>query len=462
MQERGIKDIKIAVKESKSEIGFEKSLSKTSCLMIGIGGLIGGGIFSVIGAISVFTGSYSYLSYLITGIVALFTVYSYSKLNNIWTSPGGEYKQLEMAFSGSHLQNLAPFIGLLLYFGYITTIALYAYTFSVYILYLFNIEQNSFLIDFFITLSIIILIIVNLRGIGGSSKTQNFIVIIYISILVTFITIGIIYAVQQPIQMQINIGLDSGSLGGINFLGIILGSSLILISYEGFQLIAYESREMKNKEDGLKMMKWAIVIAMCIYCLLGFTAMALLGVSEISGENAELSIALAASKVSIVLYYFVVFSALLATSGAINATILGSSRLAYMLAKDKVIPKSLSRISKRKVPALAIITTGLISIILALATGGALAIAGLAGLIFSQVFFIINFTNFKVRERTKSKAIFPIIGMILTAGFFSILIFYSILNIKQEIFSLLSFFIMEVATLAFLHYHSKNTNNDLT
>jgi amino acid transporter len=49
--------------------------------MIGIGGLIGGGIFSVIGVISIYTGPYTYISYFITGVVALITVYSYQKLN---------------------------------------------------------------------------------------------------------------------------------------------------------------------------------------------------------------------------------------------------------------------------------------------------------------------------------------------------------------------------------------------
>jgi hypothetical protein len=96
------------------------------------------------------------------------------------------------------------------------------------------------------------------------------------------------------------------------------------------------------------------------------------------------------------------------------------------------------------------------SIILALLTGGALAIAGLAGLIFTQIFFIVNFTNFKARKLTKSNVIIPIIGMVLTAGFFSVLLFYSFLNFLQEIFSLLSFIIMETVTLLSVYYHSKN------
>ena len=119
---------------------FHKHLSKFSCLMIGIGGLIGGGIFSVIGAISTYAGPYAYLSYLITGIIGLFNVYSYSKLTSKWSNPGGEYSCVSIVFCKTHLALLGPFIGILLYFGSITTMALYAYTFSVYFILMFNIK----------------------------------------------------------------------------------------------------------------------------------------------------------------------------------------------------------------------------------------------------------------------------------------------------------------------------------
>ncbi len=432
--------------------------------MIGVGGLIGGGIFSVIGVISTFTGPYSYLSYVITGLVALITVYSYQKLNLKWCDPGGEYTCVQNAFHNSKLQNLGPFIGILLFFGYIVTMALYAYTFSVYFILMFDVGYNFYLIAIIIIILISILMLLNLKGVKESARIQSLLVIIYCCIFLIFLILGISFVLQNPDRMVTNVGLDSESITNINIMGIILGSSCILISYEGFQLIAYGSHEMEDMEGGLKMMKWALVTSMVFYCAVGFTTMAVLGVSGITGEgthDAEVSIAVAALiSIGILGMFLIILGALLSTASALNATILGSSRLAYMMAKDEVLPQKISKINKNKVPYISIIITGIISIILALSTGGALAIAGLAGLIFAQIFFIINFTNFKARKETGSNAILPITGMILTASFFSILIFYSFFNIYQEIYSLLSFFVMEVAAIFFVvHIKRKNGNS---
>jgi len=149
---------------------FHKHLSKFSCLMIGIGGLIGGGIFSVIGVISIFTGPYSYISYFLTGIIALFTVYSYQKLTSKWCNPGGEYTCIQGALSGTTLQNLGPFIGILLIFGYVSSMALYSYTFSIYFIFLFNLKYIFFLIALIITILFAFFIFVNLKGVKESSR----------------------------------------------------------------------------------------------------------------------------------------------------------------------------------------------------------------------------------------------------------------------------------------------------
>ncbi len=137
---------------------------------------------------------------------------------------------------------------------------------------------------------------------------------------------------------------------------------------------------------------------------------------------------------------------------------LGSSRLAFMMSKDKVLPEKFSRISKNKVPYISIIITGILRIIPTLFTGGALAIAGVAGLIFAQIFFIINFSNFKARKSTNSNAVLPIVGMILTGSLFTILMVYNFLNF--EIFVLISFFLMEGVTLFFVFHISKNNKNN--
>jgi len=447
----------------KDQFIFHKHLSKFSCLMIGIGGLIGGGIFSVIGVISIYTGPYSYLSYLITGVVALITVYSYQKLNFKWSGPGGEYSVIQGAFKDSKLQILGAFAGLLLIFGYITSLALYAYTFSIYFLHLFNIEYNYLFLSIIIIVIFMIFTLLNLRGVKESGRFQNILVVIKVLILIVFSIAGIIYAIRSPQQMILNVGLDIDSLKRINIVGIIMGSASIIVSYQGFQLIAYVPYEMKDVKGGLKMMRWSVLISMILYCSVGFTVISILGISGlIEGgiRNAEIAVANAAlsfmGKYGMVI---IVIGVLLSTASALNATILGVSRLIYIMGIDRIFPKKLSLLSKNKVPYNAILFISILSAIFTILTGGALAIASVAGLIFAQVFFIINFTNFKVKRETKSKAIVPFLGMILTCFFFIILLGYNLINIRQEIISFISFLVMESFVLFFVFHNNKKNNN---
>ncbi|MFX0012814.1 MAG: APC family permease, partial [Candidatus Hermodarchaeota archaeon] len=258
-----------------------------------------------------------------------------------------------------------------------------------------------------------------------------------------------------------NVGLDSTSLNEINFPGILIGSSSIIVSYVGFQLIAYHSYEMKNVNGGLKMMRWSLIIAMIVYISVAFTAVAVLGVSGLVGENvhdAEIAVANAASNFMGPLgLYVIIVGALLSTASALNATMLGSSRLAYMISFDGIFPKILSKISKNKVPYISIIFTSSMSILLSIFTGGALAIAGLAGLIFAQVFFIINYSAFKSRKLIKSNPTYNLIGMVSMAFLFAILLFNYIMNLDTEIFSLISFIIIELATFLFVYNLNKRT-----
>jgi len=93
------------------------------------------------------------------------------------------------------------------------------------------------------------------------------------------------------------VGLNFNSISNFNFFGIILGSSLIIVSYQGFQLITYGVYEMEDRKGGLNMMKWSLIISLIIYCCVAFTAVAVLSISELIGNHvhdAEVAIAIAA------------------------------------------------------------------------------------------------------------------------------------------------------------------------
>jgi amino acid transporter len=428
---------------------FHRHLGKFSCLMIGVGGLIGGGIFSVIGTISQFSGPYSYISYLITGFIALITVYSYQKLNMKWHGPGGEYSVVKEAFLNSKYESLGDFIGILLNFGYIVSMALYSYTFSVYFLFLFNIEPNIYSLSIIVIAIFCIFTLLNLRGVKESSRFQNMLVMIKVLILLVFSVLGLTFALRNPTQLLINVGLDSNSFGMMNIGGIIIGSAAIIVSYQGFQLIAYGAHEMKDISGGLRMMRLSVIISLLVYVFVGFTALAVLGLTKLIGTGNDAEIAIANAALNFMGPFgtvIVIIGALLSTSSALNATILGSSRLIYKLSKDGTFFKRLSRVNKNKVPSNSIILISVLSAVFTIVTGGALAIATVAGLIFSQVFFVMNFTNYKARKKTSSKTILPIIGMLTMLSMFSILLGNSIMNFDKEKIALTVFILIELFT----------------
>ena len=441
---------------------FHRHLSKFSCLMIGIGGLIGGGIFSVIGSISQYTGPYSYISYLITGLIALITVYSYQKLNMKWAGPGGEYSIIKGAFLNTKYESLSEFIGILLNFGYIISMALYSYTFSVYFLLLVNIEPNFYSLSMTVITLFGVFTFLNLRGVKESARFQNILVMIKVLILVTFSILGLIYSLRNPNQFLLNVGFDSNSLGRMNIGGIIVGSASIIVSYQGFQLIAHGSHEMKDVSGGMKMMKLSIIISLIIYCFVGFTALSVLGLTDLIGKGNDAEVAIANAALNFMGPFgavFIIIGALLSTASALNATIIGNSRLIYMLGMDGAFFKSMSKVNKNKVPGNAIILISVLSVIFTIFTGGALAIAIVAGLIFSQIFFIVNFTNYKARKSTSSKPILPIIGMLTNFFLFCILLGNVIIDFNKEYITLIMFILTEFSTfilVIFIYLKKKN------
>lgn len=107
-----------------------KPLGLTELVAIAIGGMVGGGIFTVLGISVSIVGVLTPVAISIGGIMALFAAYSYVKLGLYYRGEGASFTYFEKAFPSSHF---APsIIGWLVLFGYISGLSLYAYTFSAY------------------------------------------------------------------------------------------------------------------------------------------------------------------------------------------------------------------------------------------------------------------------------------------------------------------------------------------
>ena len=157
-----------------------KKLGLKELIAIGVGGMIGGGIFSVLGMAVEISGNAAPIAFGLGSLIALAAGYSYVKLALTYHSDGASFTYLERAFPQN--LNIAGVAGWTIIVGYIGTLSLYAYTFGAYGADLFG-DQNTPLVRIFLTISVLLFfMIINLWGVKASGEIED--IVVYIKILI--------------------------------------------------------------------------------------------------------------------------------------------------------------------------------------------------------------------------------------------------------------------------------------
>lgn len=423
--------IKVLILEIDSQAKLAKELGLKEALAIAIGAMIGGGIFTALGRVVVLAGPFAVFSFLLGGIISLLTAHSYVKLVSKYPSAGGEFVILRRGFSNPFFGN---FIGMLLWLGYSVTIALYASTFGAYVSEWFHriIEISFFdphstdLINFRQLMSataIFTFMAINLKGVKETGFIQNIIVSFKLGVLLLLATIGLLFI--QPdryVKSFERVESTGGSVFMTFFSGIFVGGAIIFVSYEGFQVIANTVEELKDPTRIVPIgMYVSVVVVTITYMAVSFVAIGL-----IDGEITETALIQAVEFLGPVAVTLITLGAIASTTSAINATLLGSSRLAYVMSDWEAFPKKLATISqKSKVPYVSIIVTSVISFLFtALGTGSVIAEVG--SIIFLVIFLAINFSVIKIYKDESTLvskiAVFLISLNLLLAVYFALFI----------------------------------------
>lgn len=411
---------------------FAKELGLTEAISIAVGAMIGGGIFTALGRLSNITGPSAFLSFFLGGIIAFLTANSYYRLVSKYPSAGGEFVILRRGFSNPLIGNST---GAMLWLGYSVTIALYAFTFGNYVsefIYgitnaeFYNIDNPALITGrkIFSFLSIALFMYINLRGVKETGIIQNAIVSFKVMVLLFVGILGL--ALLKPSRYDPFTASSDAfvkSLGAFSgFGGILIGGAVVFVSYEGFQVIANTVEEMKNPARDVKLGMYGSVIAVTvIYILVTIATFSL--VSDIHNIT-ETALINAVAFLGTWATLLVTLAAAASTTSAINATLLGSSRLAYVMSDWNAFPRRFAVLSKStKVPYLAIIITSLISWLFTF-FGNAAEIAEVGSILFLGIFLTINISVLKIFPTKKNEvaktAIIAILSYIIL-----VLIFFS-------------------------------------
>lgn len=390
----------------------EKLLGLKELLAIGIGAMIGGGIFSVMGLAVTITGNSTPIAFALGGILALVAGYSYIKLALAYRDDGASFTYLEKAFPTHPF--IASITGWTVILGYIGTMALYAFTFGAYGSELLGHAESKALRQLLSVGIILVFMIINLYGAKGSGRTEDIIVYSKIMLLGLLAIAGARGIQSAELSPLLDRGLPS----------VFMAAALIFVAYEGFQLITNTVCETFKPSKNLpRAIYGAIAIVTLIYISLSLVAVGSLPESQLIAAR-EYALAIAAEpSLGNGGRILVSIAALLATASAINATMLGASRMMAQMATEKDMPKAFSFRNKEAVPWIAVVTMATLTVFLTY-FGGLELIAAFSSMTFLLVSLGVSLANVKLHTRTDSNLSLVILGSVLLSVTISTLIFY--------------------------------------
>ena len=377
-----------------------RSIGLFGAISIGVGGMVGGGIFAVLGeAVSLAHGATA-IAFLFAGVVALLTSYSYAKLSVHYQNRGGTVVFIDNAF-GHNL--LSGSVNLMLWLSYLVTISLYAVAFASYGQTFFPDNTSSWLKHLLISTAIVLPAIINVISASFVSKSETAIVLIKIILLVLIILTSATYVDTQRLSFE---------YWGTP-LSIVVAGMVIFVAYEGFELIANAAEDIKNPKQNLpKAFYGSVVLVIILYVLIAVITVGTVPEAQLlTAKDYALAVA-AKPALGNIGFTIVAVAALLATFSAINATIYGNARLGFILAKDGELPQILDK-EKRDIPTKGIILTLALSLLMANSINlTEIAIIGSAS--FLLVFFIVNIAALKLYKEIDAKKFILVISSVVS------------------------------------------------
>lgn len=383
-------------------------------IAIALGGMVGGGIFSILGISVQQVGNATPVAILVGGILASFAAYSYVKLALYYKDEGATYSFFKKTFPDSHFA--ASVIGWLIVFGYISTLALYAFTFSSYLCSMFPADSPSWTQHVVAGGIISLFVIVNITSVKGMGKIED--LMVYTKIVILLFISGLLMGNGEVNNIQ---PVFSSNFS-LNTLLII--ASITFVAFEGFQLVIHAYEEMDAPQRNIpRAIYIAIFAATTLYIVISIGALMAIPKEDIIKDK-EFALA---SGSSVALgqmgYLIVILGALLATSSAISGTIFGASRLMAVIATDGYFPGRLAKRIKTHIPVYAILTMGILAYVLIL-SGGLQTILEFGSVTFIIVSFLMAYANFKIKDKTKTKGLYAITAMLGLLGALVCIVYY--------------------------------------
>lgn len=298
---------------------------------IGVGGMVGGGIFAVLGLAVQLARGGTAAAFALAGGVALLTTYSYAKLSVAYPSRGGTVTFLDRVFGAGLLTGS---LNVLLWISYVVMLSLYAFAFGSYGATFLPETWHTIGKHALISFAVVAITGLNLFSAALVGKAEYWIVALKVAILLLFVGAGFagIHAARiAPPAWSPPLQLAAGGM-------------IIFLAYEGFELIANTAQDARNAARTLPRAYYtAVGFVIVLYVLVALVTVGNLPVDRIVAAKDYALAEAARPFLGQPGFLLIAVAAMLSTASAINATLYGAARLSYCIARDGELPAELKR-----------------------------------------------------------------------------------------------------------------------
>src|SRR5215831_9857697 len=408
----------------------QKFLTTRQAAFIGVGAMVGAGIFALLGAAGEVAGAAVWLSFLLAGIIALLQGYSFAKLGAKYPSAGGLLEYVAKGFGDGHFTGITAW---LTYSANAIVTAMVAVSFGTYASALFA-GQNAVWIKLFAALIILVMTAVNIVGSRLVANAQTVIVYVVLGILTLF-------AVVTLVNIHPSLLAPSGYPP---LQDIISSVALTFFAFLGFGIITFTAKDLARPSRQLpRAMYLALGIATVIYIAIALGVFGTLTVEEVIASGGTALAVAAKPTLGEWGYVLMSITALFATAGATNGGLYPAAGLSERLAETGQFPGLMARrLGGRASTGLLIAAAACLVLALFFNLD---AIASIGSAVALLIFTLITAAHFRIRTETGANVVILAVAIAAAGIVLLTFVFTTLIHEPASIITLLVILVLSIA-----------------
>ena len=437
----------MAMDETKGDPATsDRYLTVRQAAFIGVGAMVGAGIFALLGAAGEVAGAAVWLSFLLAGAVAALQGYSFAKLGARYPTAGGLLEYVAKGFGDGHATGITAW---LTYSANAIVTAMVAVSFGSYASALFA-GENAAWAKVFAALIILAMTLVNSVGSGLVARAQTVIVYVVLGILTLFAVVTLVH--MNPVLLAPS--------GYPPLRDIVSSVALTFFAFLGFGIITFTAKDLANPSHQLpRAMYLALGIAAVIYVAIALGVFGTLTVEQVIASGGTALAVAAQPALGMAGYTLMSVTALFATAGATNAGLYPAVGLSDRLAETGQFPGLMAhRLGGRA--SIGLLIQAAACLVLALVFNLD-AIASIGSAVALLIFTLITAAHFRVRAETGANALVLAVAIGAAGVVLVTFVFTTLIYEPASIVTLLGILVLSVALdFGWKRTHSTGAKSD--